>query len=226
MSMRSRWVLLAIVVLFVVVPTWPWFHIGAGIEGRVIDAETGEPLEGVVVMARWQLKSGWIESQPYRQLQLLEAVTDRRGRYSFPWWGPRVFVPWAHLNSSDPLLVFFKSGYRVLRKHNGYLPRGDRGIIRRSKLSGQEVPMLRYSESSEEYKWHLEFSVISVLNGIINNNDPCALTKLPRLLRALRRDSDRLVADGVSPPYGAGAVPVQRLRPCASASDFFLEYWR
>ena len=54
------------------------------IEGWVVDRETGNPIEGVVVVAHWQLRGGLEGGTPIRELKILESVTDHDGRYSFP----------------------------------------------------------------------------------------------------------------------------------------------
>lgn len=177
-------------------------------------------------MARWQLETpSYHGTRPYRQLQLLETVTDRGGYYSFPWWGPRLAIK-GRLPYRDPQIVFFKSRYHVVRKHNEYSRYRDYRAIRKSKWDGKTIVMERFTGTSEEFKRHLELSALSILDDITDDNGPCALTKLPRLLRALRRDSDRLASDGVSPPYGAETDSIQRLKQCPSAPDFFVEYWR
>src|SRR2546422_4340820 len=66
-----------------------FFYSAEAIEGSVADAETGRPLEGVIAVAHWQLKGGFEGGTPIGELQILEAVTDPNGRYSFPAWGPK-----------------------------------------------------------------------------------------------------------------------------------------
>src|SRR5689334_6350161 len=60
------------------------------IEGWVVDSETGKPIEGVVVVAHWQLQGGFEGGTPLRELKIFEAVTDHSGHYSFPAWGPEI----------------------------------------------------------------------------------------------------------------------------------------
>ena len=58
------------------------------IEGWVVDAETGKPLEGVNIAASWELMSGGMAVIPVGSIMLMETVTDVKGRYAFPAWGP------------------------------------------------------------------------------------------------------------------------------------------
>ena len=53
------------------------------IEAWVVDAETKKPLEGVIVVAHWELNYG-LEGGGAYQLQVMEDVTDKKGRFYFP----------------------------------------------------------------------------------------------------------------------------------------------
>ena len=80
------------------------------IEGWVVDAETGKPLEGVNIAASWELTaSNGFSTIQVGSLMLMEAVTDAKGRYVFPAWGP---LPADHgsLRKESPRLAFFQDG--------------------------------------------------------------------------------------------------------------------
>jgi uncharacterized GH25 family protein len=57
------------------------------INGRVVDAGTGTPIAGAVVLVNWQLKG--MEGFPQGQLAIFERVTDAQGRFEIPAWGPK-----------------------------------------------------------------------------------------------------------------------------------------
>ena len=90
--------------------SFPFFYRAEAIEGWVADAETGMPLEGVIVVGHWRLKGGFEGGNPVAELKILESVTDQGGRYSFPAWGPK-FALMGNLTSESPELLFFKRGY-------------------------------------------------------------------------------------------------------------------
>lgn len=91
---------------------------GPSVSGVVTDAETGEPIEGAFVAARWlgvvfmvvdsQSACDWVEG----------AVTDKDGKYSIPrWWSLQSWIP---LFDRRVDVKTYKSGY-----HYGDNPRID-----------------------------------------------------------------------------------------------------
>jgi hypothetical protein len=82
--------------------------------GFIVDAQTRQPVPGVVVLAHWDLEYGLEGGSAYAWV-LKEAVTDAQGRFDIPGWGPSKvpeFLPsGARLKDRDPRVVFFKLGY-------------------------------------------------------------------------------------------------------------------
>lgn len=74
------------------------------VKARIVDADTGQPIEGAIVIARW----GTIHNRYV--LKVAEAVTDANGQFNFPGWGP-VKRPDGCLWDDDPYMTVFKSGY-------------------------------------------------------------------------------------------------------------------
>ena len=56
------------------------------IEAWVVDADTGQPIEGAVVTANWQLVGFGFDTggRKLGQLEVMEALTDKNGRFYFP----------------------------------------------------------------------------------------------------------------------------------------------
>lgn len=131
----------------------PWSYIADPIDGRVLDKETGQPIESVVVVAEWILatppegdeKDFWV---------LIEAVTDNEGRYHIPGWGPKT-RPWSRwLKDNDPALIVFKPGYWLEATGNGdpYMltgtnPRGTR--VRKSYWNGKDFRLAPFRLGQE-----------------------------------------------------------------------------
>ena len=104
--------LLAMLGLTASCTTFPRFYLGADeIHGKVVDAETKEPIKDVLVVAVWKLYGGMIERQHTGNLVLLETVTDENGNYSFDSWGPRFTIS-GYLEDESPVLIFYKLGYK------------------------------------------------------------------------------------------------------------------
>ena len=85
------------------------FHSAQETRGQIVDADTGQPLEGVIVVAQWI---------PYYagpgqkgSIHAYETVTDSQGRYLIPAWGPKALPAYGQITDADPLLSIFKSGY-------------------------------------------------------------------------------------------------------------------
>ena len=92
------------------------------IEGVIVDAESGEPLEGVVVTASWMLIPEAWTSVPIKTLHAAETVTDHLGQYVIPGWGPKS-EPHGMLRD-EPNIRFFKPGYMplVIKNNSVYHP--------------------------------------------------------------------------------------------------------
>jgi hypothetical protein len=84
-------------------------HAAGPWKGQIVDAETGQPLSGVVVLAAWWLRSPGAVHERRAFHEAHEVVTDGDGRFVVP------AVPTATLNSfsriQGPDLKIFKGGY-------------------------------------------------------------------------------------------------------------------
>lgn len=113
--------------------------------GRVIDAETGEPLEGVVIVGVWDTETITPGGATHRFHDAKETVTDRHGEFEIPGKGFKI------LSNVTPMdVLIFKSGYehiglcpwdsfkedRILRKKINW--EGKRAIIPLKKLTMEE----------------------------------------------------------------------------------------
>jgi hypothetical protein len=78
---------------------------------QVVDAETGEPLEGVAVIGVWQRRlvgHGLVPLWPTGLVGADETVTDGQGRFTLP---RRFFAPALGTHVPEPELGLFKAGY-------------------------------------------------------------------------------------------------------------------
>lgn len=72
-SMRIRYTILAITLLFLTSGCY------ATISGTVVDAETGEPIEGAVVLVEWTKTKG-LGLTYTESYKVIEAITDKEGK--------------------------------------------------------------------------------------------------------------------------------------------------
>jgi hypothetical protein len=77
----------------------------------VVDAETKQPIEGANVVAAWELKGGMEGGNVVGYAQILETVTDKDGKFSFPGWGPKTIFSPGTIYTDDPGIILFKDGY-------------------------------------------------------------------------------------------------------------------
>lgn len=92
------------------------------VDSRVVDVDTGLPIEGAVVVAHWELHRGSLagDSLPCGAANVEEAVTDKDGKFHIPGWGPIRSA--CDMSSAYPFLFIFKSGYGYARVGNYLLP--------------------------------------------------------------------------------------------------------
>lgn len=80
-------------------------------DAQVVDAETGQPLEGVAVIAVWNRRligRGLVPVWPTGWVGADETVTDAQGRLALP---RRLFAPALVTHVPEPELGLFKAGY-------------------------------------------------------------------------------------------------------------------
>ncbi len=83
----------------------PFFYEGT-YRGRIVDAETREPLEGVVVLGVWNTETPSVGGGVQHYYDAREAVTDKNGDFSIPGHGVRIL---SNLLPMRPII--FKAGY-------------------------------------------------------------------------------------------------------------------
>ena len=144
MTRRELWKRLGLGALLVAIPVIafapPLVYVGKEIRGKVVDADTGAPLEGVSIVAEWQIYVMVVQPHLGNRLKVIEARTGPPGEYLVPGWGPIVRPPWGALEEHSPALTFFKSGYypKLVMNENA-----SDNMIRKSELNGRVVQLRR-----------------------------------------------------------------------------------
>lgn len=211
---------------------YPATYSAQPIQAKVIDAETRQPLAGVIVTANWKLTSGNAGgSTPVGQMMVLETATDKDGVFRFPAWGPLKRKA-GFLLIDDPQLLLFKSGYDYRRLNNyrdGVPLKGRwRAPVRTSQWGGKTIEMKRFRGTGEEYAEQV-YQLDSNLDFARYGSD-CEWKKIPHMLVAVHRASDRLDSQGVRLKGSQIGVRIRKVtdvgnqKKCGSPEEFFKSY--
>lgn len=183
------------------------------LKARIIDAETRQPLEGVIVVAHWQLERGTMGGNVEAgQLAIMEVVTDQHGQLSFPGFGPKVV--WNRfLVDKDPELLIFKSGYYYLALSNTYSSAIElrTHAIRRSEWDGKTIELKPFKGTLEEYGRHLRSLPLSWAY----TGKECEWKRMPRMVLAAHEQTMRFKRAGIV----SGLRTINALIPSEGSTD-------
>lgn len=205
----------------------PPFYKAAPIEGWVVEADTGKPLEGVIVVAKWQLEGGFEGNTPVGQLMVMESVTDKQGKFYFEGWGPKLRPGFGKLKTASPELLFYKKDYEFQRLVNRLTRaslRGELKIPLRSDWNGKQIPLKKFDGSLAAYEEHLG-SLSNDLSFAYDGED-CDWKRIPKMLVAQHLESLRF-QNGITHPNSGAVLGLDRIRDdtrCGRPIEFFKEY--
>ncbi len=114
-------------------------------KGRVVEEQTREPIEGVVVTAVWYYVCATMAGGVDKYYDAYETVTDEHGNFTIPGKGIRFFI-----QLDEARVYIFKAGYsyfrswwRPMKRSDSFKERiaweGRRAIIPLRKLTDEEV---------------------------------------------------------------------------------------
>lgn len=201
------------------------------IQAWVVDEKTNQPLEGVIVVAHWQLKGGLEGGNPVGQMMVMETVTDATGRFYFPGWGPKLRSLKGELKDQSPGILLFKNGYEYqgLQNHTtNKSMQGDLEIPLRSIWDKTTIKLEKFRGTVEAYADHVR-SLDNYLEWARYGED-CEWKQIPAILVALHRMSESFSSQGVKPEGWQIGVTIRKVtdvgnqKQCGSASDFFRKY--
>jgi hypothetical protein len=180
------------------------------IEARVLDEESGQPLEDVVVVANWLLMRGGLGGRTQiGPLMVLEVVSDAKGRISFPAWGPMPNRTFGFLDHEDPELWFFKPGYRLSRVANYYATDYcTKPSKRKSDWNGKVIRLKRFTDGDAQYAEYIA-GFGRTLAANLKWNEHCTIARTPKLAAALDRENGRLEERG----FSKGGFTYRQLMP-------------
>jgi hypothetical protein len=185
----------------------PPVYVAKDIRGQVVDEQTGQPLEGVIVVARWGLREEVVPGFAYSDgsLKIVEVVTDKNGRYFVAGWGPMPRPPFHFLDDADPELIIFKNQYDALGLSNETREQPNTATVRKSMWDGQVLKLQRPKGTPEEQANRLSSAYTS-----LSTTRP-QLRSFPRLFLAMNAERVRLISLGIRPGFSAGIPNVEAL---------------
>ena len=160
---------------------------------RVVDADTDKPIQGVAVVAYWELYQGSItgDGMPCGAANVAEAVTDKDGWFRIPGWGP-VKGTCGIMRNGNPLVYFFKPGYEYLRKSSGVGENYTKEVsvaqvwwnghsIKLHKFPNLDLRTYRLGSYAENFtSFNSEIAIF-----IVNMPGQCNWKKIPNMLKAI-----------------------------------------
>jgi hypothetical protein len=198
---------------------WPYYT-AASIDATVVDAKTGEPVRGANVIANWQLVEDSLHGErTVGQLEVMEAVTDDKGRFHFDGF-TKANPTLADLGNRDPQILIFKRDYvtKVIMNHYGMTSPLVIGANRKSQVDGTNIRLEpRTMEESGDMSY---LGTTSALYSLIQD---CEWKKIPRAIVAMTQETERIRALDRARLVGLPTIGTIDGSPakCGSAVDFF-----
>lgn len=173
------------------------------ISGKLIDHQTGAPLEGVNIVATWKIARR-SSNDDKTVLHVAETVSDKNGNYSLPAWGPITLPEKANFqHGRDPGIDYFKSGYWPEYVQNeAYVNLSERTVPLGKFIGNNKTVKLKKWDGKDAREY--SFAVSMIVIELPEEHD--LWKKYPRMLLTLIKEQESLQQLGVT--YGlAGLCP-------------------
>jgi hypothetical protein len=169
----------------------PGSYTADNLDARVVDAETKQPIAGVVVVASWTLtRASTMEPSYVGSVKSEEAITDESGRFHLAGWGPIPRPRSGILDVLDPEFVLFKPGYLAAYKSN-YNPAtpiytGVERSARTSTWNGKDIELER--DSGDRARYANTFIRAFVPLQVVYNFPACNWKQIPLAVHAFEQE--------------------------------------
>lgn len=191
----------------------PRIYLGADdVYGTVVDAETKEPINDVIVLGVWKQYDGY-HGNYSANLVMRESVTDETGYYKLDGWGPR-FTMAGHLEDSMPFITVYKFGYLPKQLHNDRIYPPTK--YSESIWSGKNIELEKFNGSILEYA-----TATSSLGNFMNYGSwyrGCDWKRIPRYTAAMVKLNQYLAS--ASAYGGPSGLTLDQLRVSGSRCGF------
>ncbi len=112
----------------------PALYSSPAVEGKLVDATSGQAIDGAVILAIWREADS--RTEHWRGIfYLAETATDEHGQFVIHRWGPRPSSADSYIDKRDPEIWVIKSGYLA-----GYFDN-----------AGESVPMIPKSTEAPRF---------------------------------------------------------------------------
>lgn len=173
------------------------------IDSQVVDADTGAPIEGAVVVAYWEIHQGSLggDASPCGAANVEEAVTDKDGKFHISGWGPTMAGCRGEMRQGNPELYVFKSGYRHLQVPNDWTSTSS-VMTTHSGWTGRQMKLKKFPDINYHdigpHTYYGDFSELDIgLSGfVVEMPTQCNWKKIPSMLRAFELERRRFLIGG------------------------------
>lgn len=180
---------------------YPEEYSAAPLSAKIVDRETGEPVEGAIVVAVYVMES--LSGRVYTPLHYEETLTDNKGKFTFHGFdkksAPRELSGDAAVfGMRDPRLYVFADGYApAMYQRDPVFSKLWETIHRISPLNGRTFTIIRDPvEISHKQHEQLTSSILRLSSDINSRTNPgtgkhipCAFNKIPLALAFLQKSS-------------------------------------
>lgn len=118
-------------------------------EGRVVDAETGQPIEGVVVLGVWYKETTTVAGAVSSYYDAKETVTDKNGDFNIRGMGLKILSNVGVMN-----VLIFKAGYEHMGMWTWEAFKEDEILKAKIRWEGKKVIIPLKNLKMEERKEH------------------------------------------------------------------------
>jgi len=225
---RKRWIFIGILTLFIYQCLYPdpMFYFGKSIDAQVLDVDTGEPVEDVVVVAFWLLDGGLEGGSNRGVVNVKETVTDAEGKFHFSFWGPKKIPHWtswdARMKGDSPQILLYKKGYHPRQLRDRYKPSFFTSPITESSWDGKQIQMQKFEGDEKSYR-----DMVSRFNYVLEEivrykKSRCEWERFPKMIIATK--SDRKFRTTSLYNYLIGREERSKDKGCLSFKQFIKEY--
>lgn len=209
------------------IPHLPDTYSGEAVYGKVVDAVSGKPVAGAIVIGINELRAPYgLEGHIIAgNMHIEEVVTDAEGHYRLPAWGPKPRVGKTYLDHEGPKLLVYKNGYELYTYISFF--EGDRfSPVQTSYLNDKTLELKRFQGDLEAYTLNLSQVAVmldSVLDPVFGAGN-CGWLATPRIILELDRLKQAAEERGINTSRIPALEPLLADGNCGNREDIIRRY--